>query len=157
MWFYPAGLLLILPTALLSPMSSFLERLNKTAISLSLSLPHSHPLLLSHLVCMWVSNLLPVIDNAPHYLCHFIFGFLGKPHAEPVCMLGAPANDSENSPLSTHIHLQHKFKGKAGSSALATRFYQLVQMIVFSNRLRPLFNPTRVKGCSEWHAHVLAY
>jgi len=60
----------------------------------------------------------------------------GKPHAETVCMLGAPANDSENSPLSTHI--RQKFKAEAGSSALATRFYQLVQTIVFSNRLIPL-------------------
>lgn len=70
----------------------------------------------------------------------------GKPHAETVCMLGAPANDSQNSPFSTHI--RHKFKAEAGSSALATRFYQLVQT-VFSNRLRLLFNPTRVKCCSD--------
>lgn len=73
----------------------------------------------------------------------------GKPHAETVCMLGAPANDSQNSPFSTHIHIRHKFKAEAGSSALATRFYQLVQTIVFSNRLRPLFNSTRVKCCSD--------
>lgn len=60
----------------------------------------------------------------------------GKPHAETVCMLGAPANDSEF--VQYVCGERAVFKAEAGSSALATRFYQLVQTIVFSNRLRPL-------------------
>lgn len=82
----------------------------------------------------------------------------GKPHAETVCMLGAPANDSENSPLSTHIHIRHRFKAEAGSSALATRFYQLVQTIVFSNRLRSLLTQqeSRAVLIAGSHSCILA-
>lgn len=48
----------------------------------------------------WTSCPLPVIDNVPHYLCHFISGFQGKLQAGTVCLLGIPANDGTQSPSS---------------------------------------------------------
>ncbi len=56
----------------------------------------------------WTSCPLPVIDNVPHYLCHFIWGFQGKLQAGTVCLLGIPANDGAQLPSLWHWPATHQ-------------------------------------------------